>query len=77
MKCGNLPVYATSAELLAYLKAQIVEMEKYKWILGVHLGHDPLLDRSLNEIYCDWIHKHGPAFRVWWESRENNVVGGK
>jgi hypothetical protein len=52
------------------IKAEIYEMEKYKWCLGVHLQHDPLIDRSLNEIYCEWIEKYAADFRRDWENRK-------
>jgi hypothetical protein len=42
-------------------------MERYKWYLGVQLQHDPLQDRSLNEIYCEWIAKYAADFRKFWE----------
>jgi hypothetical protein len=49
------------------LEAEIKEMEKYKWYLGERLQHDPLQDRSLNDIYCEWIEKYASDFRRDWE----------
>jgi hypothetical protein len=49
------------------IEAEIKEMEKYKWYLGVQLQHDPLQDRSLNDIYCEWIDKYAADFRKFWE----------
>ncbi len=51
------------------IEAEIQEMEKYKWYLGVQLQHDPLQDRSLNDIYCEWIEKYAADFRKFWEGK--------
>jgi len=56
-------------DLQEYVKAQITEMERFKWFLGTQLGYDPLRDRSLNEIYTEWIQKYGAAFRGFWEEK--------
>ena len=56
------------------IEAEIREMEKYKWCLGVHLQHDPLRDRSLNDIYCEWIDKYAAEFRKNWENRKQGEV---
>lgn len=58
--------------LLKFLQDQIIEMEKYKWCLGVELNHDPLNDKTLNEIYCEWIQKNGEEFRKRWENNCGN-----
>lgn len=58
-------------EIQKCIEAEIKEMEKYKWCLGVQLQHDPLQDRSLDEIYCEWIVKYAPAFRDFWEERRH------
>jgi hypothetical protein len=50
--------------------AQIAEMERFKWFMGEQIGHDPLRDRSINEIYEEWIEKFGAAFRKWWEEEK-------
>jgi hypothetical protein len=60
----------TSEQLLDFLKLEIQEMEKYKWCLGVQIGHDPLNDRSIEEIYCEWINKNGEQFRKKHEIKE-------
>ena len=52
------------------LEAEIQEMEKYKWCLGVQLQHDPLKDRSLNDIYCEWIDKYAADFRKFWADKD-------
>ncbi|MBN1128463.1 MAG: hypothetical protein JXA71_05720 [Chitinispirillaceae bacterium] len=57
-------------EIRRCLEAEILEMEKYKWCLGIHLQHDPLQDRSLNDIYCEWIDKYASDFRKDWEKRK-------
>ena len=57
-------------EIQQSLEAEIREMEKYKWYLGEKLQHDPLQDRSLNDIYCEWIDKYASDFRRDWEKKE-------
>jgi hypothetical protein len=56
-------------ERRACARAQIHEMEKYRWYLGERLGHDPLLDRTRNEICAEWIARYAAEFRAWWDSR--------
>ena len=58
------------------IEAELHEMEKYKWCLGVHLQHDPLLDRTLNEIYCEWIDKYAADFRKDWERKKKQRSKG-
>ena len=58
-------------EIRNCVQAEITEMEKYKWYLGERLKHDPLQDRSLNDIYCEWIEKYAADFRRYWERRKN------
>lgn len=58
-------------EIQKSIEAEIREMEKYKWCLGVELRHDPLKDRSLNEIYCEWIDKYAAGFRRDWDKNKN------
>jgi hypothetical protein len=65
----------TEEDIRRCVEAEILEMEKYKWILGVQLKHDPLQDRSLNEIYCEWIDKYAADFRKYWEIRKQNSAG--
>ena len=62
--------HSESDDIQRCIEAEICEMEKYKWCLGVHLQHDPLLDRSLNDIYCEWIDKYAADFRRDWENRK-------
>jgi predicted DNA-binding protein len=56
----------SAQEVRRSLEAEIQEMEKYKWYLGEQLRHDPLQDRSLNDIYCEWIDKYASDFRRDW-----------
>lgn len=63
-------------EIRQCLDAELQEMEKYKWCLGVHLQHDPLMDRTLNEIYCEWIDKYAADFRKDWERRKQQGSEG-
>ena len=54
-------------EMEETIKAEINEIEKYKWYLGERIGHDPLLDKSMNEICKEWIQQNARAFREHWE----------
>lgn len=54
--------------MVEFTELQIIEMEKYKYYLGEKLGHDPLLDRSLENIYCEWIEKYAYDFRKNYEN---------
>ena len=70
----NLPIGVSEHnDFQACIKAEIAEMDKFKWFLGEQLGHDPLQDRSLNEIYREWINKFGAAFREWWEKGQKKA----
>jgi hypothetical protein len=55
------------------LRAEIEEIEKYKWYLGERLGYDPLRDRSMNDICQEWIEKYAQAFRQHWEDTRRNL----
>ncbi len=65
------PEKSSEEEIKKSVEAEIREMEKYKWCLGVQLRHDPLQDRSLNDIYCEWIDKYAADFRRSWEDKKN------
>jgi hypothetical protein len=58
---------ASGQEMEETIKAEIQEIEKYKWYLGERIGHDPLMDRSMNEICKEWIQQNARAFRDHWE----------
>ena len=62
----------SQAELLESLRAEIQEIEKFKWCLGERLGHDPLKDRSMNDICQEWIAKYAADFRRWWQANRKN-----
>jgi hypothetical protein len=64
-------------EIRKSLEAEIQEMEKYKWYLGEQIRHDPLKDRSLNDIYCEWVDKYAADFRKSWESKGNQDAAKK
>jgi hypothetical protein len=66
--CNFMPSHA---DLLETIRAEINEIEKFKWYLGERLGHDPLQDRSMNDICEEWIAKYAADFRKWWQQREN------
>ena len=57
----------SNADLLESLRAEIEEIEKFKWCMGERLGHDPLQDRSMNDICQEWITKYAADFREWWQ----------
>jgi hypothetical protein len=59
-------------EMEETIRAEIDEIEKYKWYLGERIGHDPLNDRSMNDICKEWIEKHALAFRQHWEEVKKN-----
>jgi hypothetical protein len=52
------------------LQAEIDEINKYRWYLGEQLTHDPLQDRSLNDIAIEWIEKYAAEFRRYWNTRK-------
>jgi hypothetical protein len=54
---------APGKEMEETMKAEIEEIEKYKWYLGERIGHDPLLDLSMNEICREWIQQNARSFR--------------
>jgi hypothetical protein len=59
--------------LKTFLKAEQVEIEKYKWCLGIQLCHDPLNDKSINDICIEWIIKYAAEFRNSWEKQYGKV----
>jgi hypothetical protein len=63
---------ASGKEMEETIKAEIEEIEKYKWYLGERIGHDPLMDRSMNEICKEWIQQNARAFREHWEKTKRN-----
>lgn len=65
-----IPSLKIDDDIKKSIQAEILEMEKYKWYLGVQLQHDPLQDRSLNDIYCEWIDKYAADFRKFWEGKK-------
>jgi hypothetical protein len=66
----NNEAVVSSNEMEETIKAEIQEIEKYKWYLGERIGHDPLVDRSMNEICKEWIQQHARAFRDHWEAEK-------
>ena len=66
--CNQSYQDALQAKFDEFLKAQIHEIEKYKWCLGVQLKHDPLLDRSYNDICMEWIRLYAAEFRKNWNN---------
>ena len=74
--CSELSIndMPEGSDIRECIEAEIKEMEKYKWCLGVHLQHDPLKDRSLNDIYCEWIDKYAADFRKDWQDKKRREM---
>jgi hypothetical protein len=66
------PGKSSDDDIRRSIEAEIQEMEKYKWCLGVELRHDPLNDRSLNDIYTEWIDKYAAGFRKGWDKNKGD-----
>jgi hypothetical protein len=64
----------TDQEMRACIAAEIDEIQRYKWYLGERLRHDPLLDRSMDDICKEWIDKYAAEFRKTWESRKSGAA---
>ena len=62
----------TPKDFKDFMESQRQEIEKYKWCLGEKLHHDPLLDKSYNEICNEWISNFSSKYRKEWEERINN-----
>jgi hypothetical protein len=60
----------SNPDLMESLRAEIEEIEKFKWYMGERLGHDPLQDRSMNDICQEWISKYAADFRKWWQEEK-------
>lgn len=71
--CKKLKYQRAEIKLKRFLKDQKEEIEKYKWCLGIKLCHDPLNDKTLNEICFEWIKKYASEFRKTWESKYGKV----
>ena len=57
----------TAAEMKEFLRSQCEEILKYKWCLGEKLHHDPLLDKTINDIGHEWIQLYAREYRKKWE----------
>lgn len=42
---------------------QCEEINKYIWIKGIEIGHDPRLDQSENELAMEWIVQFRQQYR--------------
>lgn len=73
---GTLNCICQKAEkkLKKFLDDQKSEIEKYKWELGIKLCHDPLQDKSINEICFEWINAHAAEFREQWETKYGKLT---
>jgi len=69
---GTLQTKSEREKLKRLLEAEIKEIEKYKWELGVSLCRDPLEDKSINEICLEWICKYAAEFRYQWDKDHGN-----
>jgi len=54
-------------EFREFMASQCKEIDTYKWGLGERLNHDPLQDRTLDDIGIEWITKYAAAHRESWE----------
>jgi len=52
--------------LHVFLVAQIEEIYKYKWIMGVNLDYDPLYKYTMDDICSMWILNNAQTFRIEW-----------
>jgi hypothetical protein len=65
--CSHDASSVSGKDMEETMKAEIEEIEKYKWCLGERIGHDPLADRSMNEICKEWIQQYARSFRENWK----------
>lgn len=63
-----------SVELKEFLAAQCEEILKYKWCLGEQLHHDPLLDKTMEDIGHEWIQLFARRYREEWEEKRKKEV---
>lgn len=59
-------------EFKEFLYAQCQEIMKYKWCLGVQLQHDPLLDKTMEEIGHEWIQLFARQYREKWKNESKD-----
>lgn len=53
---------------MRFIKDQIEEINKHKWVEGVKTGSDP------GEQACrDWVEKYAPIFRQEWIEKHGNI----
>lgn len=50
-----------------FLKDEICEMERHKWIESEKVGHD-----LGNKAIMEWIKKYASSYRAWWEDTHKN-----
>lgn len=62
----------TAIEMKEFLSSQCEEILKYKWYLGEKLHHDPLLDKTINDIGHEWIQLYAREYRKKWEETHSN-----
>jgi len=58
----------TREEMRQFAAMQVAEIDRHKYLLGTRLGHDPLQDRTMNDIAREWITTYGAGFRAYWQS---------
>lgn len=63
-----------NTKLKKFLLDEMAEIERYKWNLGVQLCHDPLNDKSINDICIEWIIQYAVEFREAWEQKYGKVT---
>ena len=64
----------TTIELKEFLAAQCEEIMKYKWCLGIQLHHDPLLDKTMEDIGHEWIQLFARQYRIEWEENRKKPL---
>lgn len=58
--------HTSQQKLKIYLDAQLEEIYKYKWCMGIELNRDPLDIYTLDEICMMWIDINANSFRNNW-----------
>jgi len=56
----------TQEEMRIFHQAQIDEIYRFKWIMGIQMNQDPLNVYTLNDIAIMWIDSYAEGFRENW-----------
>lgn len=60
---------SSEQDLRESAEAEREEMLKYKFLLGIELGHDPENDRPAWAIFAEWVDRYAATFREHWEAQ--------